>query len=61
MVFLFEFDGPLEVRKGASTRLNLVRYAHHWNNGIAVHPVDEYELSRHIPAHEENGDEVFSE
>ena len=25
-----------------------------------LHPVNEYELSRYIPAHEENGDEVFS-
>ena len=26
-----------------------------------VHPVSEYGLLRDIPAHEENGDEVFSE
>jgi len=29
-------------------------------NNIRVHPVNEHELLRDIPAHEENGDEVFS-
>ena len=30
-------------------------------NNIRVHPVNEYELSVDMPAHEGNGDEVFSE
>ena len=30
------------------------------NNEWVVHPVNEYELLRDIPPHEENGDEVFS-
>jgi len=52
--------------QGSSERLN-----NHNNLNVAqlevisrlcvVHPVNEYELLGNIPAHEENGDEVFSE
>ena len=31
-----------------------------WIRNEQVHPVNEYELLGDIPAHEENGDEVFS-
>jgi len=58
---------PEGIRSGGSFKVRRFCFAarivrinsNHRETG--VHPVNEYELLRAMPAHEENGDEVFSE